>query len=74
MTTMTFESFKKQFGSRLAQLRKERGITQEQLARTMKMDTVSIAYIETAQRGPSFQTIFKLSKALKVQPDELFRF
>lgn len=69
---MTFELFKNQFGRKVAFLRKERGITQEQLARAMKMDTVSIAYIEGAKRGPSFMTIYKLSKALNVSTSKLF--
>lgn len=51
MTQITFDKFKEEFGKRVASLRKECGMTQEQLARAMKMDTVSIACIEGAKRG-----------------------
>ncbi len=72
MTEVTLEAFKKHFGRRIALLRKERGMTQEQLARAMKMDPVSIAYLEGAKRGPSFVTIYKLSKALNISASEFF--
>lgn len=68
------EELRRLFGRRVAVLRKEKGLTQEQLARQIKMDVVSVAYIEGGQRSPSFPTIHKLSKALSVHPGELFRF
>lgn len=67
------EQFKQRFGRRLAALRREKGWTQEQLARRMKVDPVSVAFLEGAKRSPSFAMLYKLSRALGVNPIELFR-
>lgn len=72
MTEASFITFKRNFGRRLSALRRQRGLTQEALARLVKMDPVSIAYLEGAQRGPSFQTVYRLSRALDVQASEFF--
>lgn len=74
MADISFQAFQHRFGRNLANLRRQRGMTQEQLARQVKLDPVTVAYLEGATRGPSFQTIYKLAKALKVNPMELFRF
>lgn len=73
-TPPTVEDLRKQFGRRIAFLRKEKGFTQEELARKMKVDTVFIAYIEGGQRSPSFVNLHSLSVALEIHPMELFRF
>lgn len=68
------EELREQFGKRVAVLRKEKGLTQEELARKMKVDTVFVAYIEGGQRSPSFVNLHQLSKALEIHPVELFKF
>ena len=68
----TLQGFRRQFGRRLAALRKERGMTQEQLARALKMDPVFVAYLESAQKSPSFNTIYNLARVLEVVPAKLF--
>jgi len=73
-TPATVEELRQLFGRRVAFLRKEKGITQEELARKMKVDTVFVAYIEGGRRSPSFVNLHQLSKALEVHPVELFRF
>jgi len=70
----TAEGLKRQFGKRLAELRRERGLTQQKLASALKMDTVSVAYIEGGKRSPSFKTLHKLCRVLKISPMELFQF
>lgn len=65
--------FQKNFGQRVAILRKEKGLTQEQLAHKLKVDPVYVAFLEGAKRKPSFTTIFKLSTVLEVHPSDLFR-
>jgi transcriptional regulator with XRE-family HTH domain len=70
----TLEKFRQNFGHRVAVIRKEQGMTQEQLARAMKVDPVFVAFLEGAKRNPSFGTLYKLAKALEVHPKELFRF
>ena len=70
----TAEGLKRQFGKRLAELRRERGLTQQKLASALKMDTVSVAYMESGKRSPSFKTLHKLCRVLSVRPMDLFRF
>lgn len=65
---------RKLFGRRVAALRKEKSLTQEELARQIKRDVVFVAYVETGVRSPSFVTLHKLAKTLGVHPAELFKF
>jgi len=73
-TPENIEEFRRRFGRRVAAIRKQRNITQEGLARKMRIDPVFIAYIEGGKRSPSFVTLYGLLKTLGVTPDELFRF
>ncbi len=68
------QELKTAFGRRLAELRKERSLTQEKLAQQIKKDVVFVAYIEGGKRSPSFSTLTKLAQVLDVPPAELFRF
>jgi transcriptional regulator with XRE-family HTH domain len=66
---MSFERYKevKQlFGDRVQALRKDRGITQEQLAEDIDKSVEHISYIERGERAPSFETILDIAEALKV--------
>ena len=63
-----------QFGKKLRNLRKQRGITQEQLA---EMASISVDFLSLVERGinaPSFETLEKLTCALDVPVKELFNF
>lgn len=40
------EQLRQRFGRRLAALRKEKGLTQEQLARNLKVDPVYVVFLE----------------------------
>lgn len=62
------------FGKRLRQLRRQRNMTQEQLANVAEVSVEFISYIERGINAPSFETIEKLAKALDVEPAELFIF
>ncbi len=68
------EELRKAFGVRLAELRKQKALTQEKLAQQIKKDVVFVAYMEGGQRSPSFSTLTKLSQVLEVSPAEFFRF
>ncbi|MDM3849141.1 MAG: helix-turn-helix domain-containing protein [Aphanizomenon gracile PMC627.10] len=66
---MSFEKYKEAkqlFGDRVQALRKERGITQEQLAEHIYKSVEHISYIERGERAPSFETILDIAEALKV--------
>lgn len=60
------------FGKRVAEVRKSRGLTQQQLAQSVDMSVVAIAYIETGKRWVRLATLEKIAKALKVDISDLF--
>lgn len=63
----------KEFGKRLAQVRKSRGITQQQLAEETGMSVVAIAYLETGKRWARIGTLGKIAHTLKVDIAEFFK-
>lgn len=62
----------KSFGKRVAIVRKSRGVTQQQLAESVGMSVVGIAYIETGKRWARLGTLSKIAKSLKINIQELF--
>ena len=60
------------FGRRIAQLRKDRALTQTQLAEIVDMSVVMIAYIETGKRWVRLSTLNKIAQALEVEIADLF--
>lgn len=63
----------KAFGKRVAEIRRKRGLTQEQLAELADMTTLSLSYIEQGRRWPRLVTLHKLADRLKVPIAELFK-
>ena len=61
------------FGKRVAEIRRMRGLTQEQLAELADMTTLSLSYIEQGRRWPRLATIHRLADCLKVPISELFK-
>jgi len=59
------------FGKRLAKLRKEKGLTQQQLADRVAVSRRVIAYYEVESDNPPSSLVVILSKALNVSADEL---
>ncbi|GMA56617.1 helix-turn-helix protein [Alicyclobacillus sacchari] len=53
-------------GERLAQLRKQRGLTQARLAERANISTSAVAMYETNRRQPDDATLLALAKALEV--------
>jgi len=61
-------------GENVRRLRKERGLTQEQLAMEVGIDLTYLGGIERGRRNPSLKILGALSTALAVQlPDLLQR-
>ena len=60
------------FGRRVAEVRKSKGVTQQQLAQDIGMSVVAIAYIETGKRWARMGTLSKIAKHLKVNISDLF--
>lgn len=68
---MSKEHFIHEFGQRVRELRLERGLTQEKLAALAGMHFSAIGHIERASRSSTLDTVFKLARALEVQPKDL---
>jgi len=59
------------FARRLKELRNEKGITQEDLARRIGCPSSLISYYETMQREPGFSNILALCEVFGETPDYL---
>ncbi|HWB68967.1 MAG TPA: helix-turn-helix transcriptional regulator [Solirubrobacterales bacterium] len=54
------------FGENLARLRREAGLTQEELAARAAVHRTQVGLLETGQRQPRIDTLVKLAGALSV--------
>ncbi len=61
-------------GNRIKQLRKNLQLTQANLADKAGLSTNFIALLEKGKRSASVDTLFRISKVLKVELKELFDF
>ncbi len=68
---MNATTTRKQFGKRLRELRKEVGLSQEQLGFKSGLHRTYIGSIERGEQNISIDNIHKLAKALKLSPKEL---
>lgn len=67
---MSTKLSKKQIGSRVTELRKMKGLSQEDLAKSLKISRSSLAQIELGNRGLDILELQKLSIALEFSIDE----
>jgi transcriptional regulator with XRE-family HTH domain len=59
------------FGQVLRQLRRERGLSQEDLAFESGYHRTYISLLERGKKSPSLKTLFQLANALNIQPSEI---
>jgi len=62
------------FGKRLRKIRRNKDLTQEQLAEQIGVSADFIGQIERGLRSPSFENLQRLSEVLEVKVEELFQF
>ena len=65
---------KKALGLRLKEIRKRRGLSQEELAEKVDLEPPSICNIETGRNYPTFQNLEKILSVLNVSFIDIFKF
>jgi transcriptional regulator with XRE-family HTH domain len=63
-----------QFVRRLRQIRRQKDMTQEQLAEAIDTSVEFISLIERGINAPSFESLERLAEVLKITVAELFTF
>ena len=64
---------RKLVGRNAARLRKQRGLTQEQLAEISGLSQQYISGLEQGRRNPTIVTVYELAQALRVSHLDLLR-
>ena len=64
----------KKLGKRIAELRRARKLTQEQLAEALDCSGEFISLVERGVNAPSVASLEKFAKILKIEINELFTF
>lgn len=67
-------TFKTDFGKKLKQIRKSKGLTQEELFFKSTISRSHIGMIEKGKRDITLSAIFKLSRALEINLSDFFDF
>jgi transcriptional regulator with XRE-family HTH domain len=70
---MNYDSIYRKFGERIEYLRKQKGITQEELAEKAGLHRAYFWDIENG-RNISIKTAYKIAKALNIKLNQLFDF
>ena len=67
-------SLRKKFGQRLREIRLNRRQTQEQFAETLDISVDFLSLMERGRNAPSFETLDRIARRLKVSVADLFEF
>jgi transcriptional regulator with XRE-family HTH domain len=67
-------TLRKKFGLRLREIRLQRRMTQEKFAETVEMSVDFLSLIERGVNSPSFETLERIAKRLRLQVADLFTF
>ena len=65
---------KKLLGKRIKEVRKSKGLTQEQVAEIIGMEPASLSNIENGRYYPTSDNLEKIINVLGVKPSELYSF
>lgn len=69
----TLSTTHKKFGIRVKELRKEKDISQEDLAFKIGVDRSYMGFVERGERNPTLSKIIKIAKTFKITLEELFK-
>ncbi len=67
-------TLREKFGQRLRQIRLTRRMSQEKFAETLDISVDFLSLIERGRNAPSFETLEKIARRLRVPVGELFTF
>lgn len=67
-------SLRIQFGRQLRKMRRNRDLTQEQFAESVGISVDFLSLMERGINGPSFETLERIARVLKVRVCDLFDF
>lgn len=67
-------TLKQKFGKRLRDIRERRRMSQERFAETLDISVDFLSLIERGRNAPSFETLDKIAKRLKMPVADLFTF
>lgn len=63
----------KRLGESIIMARRERGLSQEKLAIASDVDRTYLGLIEQGKTNPSFRTLFKISRAMRMRISALLK-
>lgn len=63
----------KVIGKKIKKIRKNVGLTQEELAEKVRISRAYMGYIEQGRNAPSLEVLEKIAKALKVNAGDLLK-
>ena len=63
---------KVEYGKKVREIRKDRGISQEKLAELAELDRTYVSEIENGKRNVSIETMYKIGEALKIPVFKFF--
>ena len=66
-------TLRQRFGRRLRDIRLHRRMSQERFAETLNISVDFLSLIERGRNAPSFETLDRISKRLRISLSELFR-
>jgi transcriptional regulator with XRE-family HTH domain len=67
-------TLRQKFGRRLREIRAQRGMSQERFAEALGISVDFLSLIERGRNAPSFETLDKIAKRLRVSVADLFTF
>ena len=67
-------TLRQKFGKRLRQIREQRRMTQERFAEALDLSVDFLSLIERGRNAPSFETLDKIAKRLRMSVSDLFIF
>ena len=71
MSDLNDDEIKKKFGINVRDIRKMRGLSQENLALVCDLDRTYIGSVERGERNISLINIYRIANALDISPREL---